>query len=124
MQSVATITFLLILLTVTALVIKLSAVILRHRVASSHAFAFAVLVMVLSWAGQSVSAARGHIVGIGASFMLELALGAWFFGDRAKRRAGDKAGWARGFALTLVAQFMLVALGLALIWFTKTFVAT
>lgn len=81
------------------------------------AFQFAGLVVVLSVLGRVVSLYAGQAPVLAAALFgiaLHLALGAWFFKDRALTADGQPVGWVGGAKLTAVAVGLLFLVMLVL----------
>jgi hypothetical protein len=95
--------------------VKLSALILRRiQLSWKHAFVFGLLAMLVGAIGMSANFATGRIVpaplvvlvGVAA----QLALGAWYFKDRAVMVSGSPVGPIRGALLPLIAMVVLLIL--------------
>jgi hypothetical protein len=109
---------LLIILAIYAVLFKVAARIVRaSRVGWPQAFQIAALVGVIAIGGRAASLYVGQLpVLLGALLGLgmQLALGAWFFRERAFAPDGQPLGWAGGAKLTAVAIGLLLVLGVVL----------
>lgn len=109
------ITFLPLLLAVLAfgLLAKLAARLRRARLAWPHAFVFGVLVFMMGVAGALIN---GNVfiflpmpLAVLAALLMQLALGGWYFGQRATTQDGAPVMFRGGAILALIA--FLLALG-------------
>ena len=109
---------LLIVLVLYAVLVKLAARILRvSQVGWAQAFQFAAVVMIVSIAGRWLTAYVGSMPLVAAlvfGFSVQVALGAWFFRERALAANGQELGWGGGAKLTALAVGMLFLLLAAL----------
>ncbi len=103
---------LLIILALYAVYVRLAARILgTSRVGWSYAFQFSMLVAVITIAGRWATAYVGTLpllLGLVIGLGLHLALGAWFFRERALASNGQQLGWGGGAKLTAVAFGLLI----------------
>ncbi|HEX5121637.1 MAG TPA: hypothetical protein VFV97_00220 [Rhodanobacteraceae bacterium] len=98
---------------IDACVLKFWAFVLRIRIRWAHAAIFALLIAVLSLAAKGFPV----VLGAGIAFAVEVAAGAWFFGERARLAStAQPIGWARGAALVALAQATLIGVGILVIW--------
>lgn len=102
---------LLIILVLYAMFFKLAARVLRvSRLGWSYAFQFAALVVAITIAIRLVTVFVGELPmlpGVLAGLGLHVALGAWFFRERALAPDGEPLGWGGGAKLTAAALGLL-----------------
>ena len=97
-----------------ALLLKLSAFLLRRTQMSwKHAFVFGLLGLAVGVVGSLANRVTGYalpglVVGL-LGFAIQISLGGWYFGPRARTAAGEAVGFARGALLSLV-SFAIVFL--------------
>jgi xanthine/uracil permease len=104
---------LVIILALYAVYFRLAARVLRaSRVDWLYAIQFSALVVVITIAGRLASSYFGELpllLGMLFGLALHLALGAWFFRERALAPDGQSLGWVGGAKLTAVAFAFLFA---------------
>lgn len=99
-----------------ALLVKLAAVLLRRtKLSWKHAFLFGLLALVVGAIGTFGNLALGHtlpalLVGI-VGIAIQLSLGGWYFGPRAKNKEGEPIGFTRGMLLSLIALGIVFVVG-------------
>lgn len=109
---------LLLLLGIYAASFKIAARIVRaEHVGWAQTFQLAALVVVITMLGRGASAYLGELpVLLGAllGLTLHIALGAWFFRERAFASDGTPLGWAGGAKLAGIAVGMILIVGVVL----------
>ena len=115
MNMIATSLPLLFIPVLYAVLVKLSALILRRiQLSWKHAFVFALLAMLVGAIGMSADFATGRIVPAPlvalAGVAAQLALGAWYFKGRAVMVSGTSVGPIKGALLPLIAIVIILIL--------------
>jgi hypothetical protein len=97
--------------------LKLSARFRRFRVTWKHCFAFAYVVGALALLGKFM-APHAPLPGplpVVLAVVSQLAIGGWFFRERARSSDGHALGWRRASELVAVAMLLMLATGVALL---------
>lgn len=109
---------LLLLLGIYAASFKIAARIVRaSRVGWAQTFQLAMLVVAITMIGRGASAFLGELpvlLGAALGLTLHIALGAWFFRERALAADGQPLGWAGGAKLSGLAVGMILIVGVVL----------
>lgn len=117
METVIGLFPLLFMICAYAVFIKLAAHVMRRtRLSWKHAFIFGVLVFVLGVAATFANVMTGQVLplaaGIAIAFGLQLALGGWYLGTRARTAEDEPVGFRFGALLSLLGYAFTFALGL------------
>jgi hypothetical protein len=96
--------------------VKLAARMRRAQLAWTHAFVFALLIIVIGGAGAFVNRSGALTlplaVAVIAGLLLQLGIGGWYLGPRAKNAAGEAIRFRGGAMLSFIAYLLLFALGI------------
>jgi hypothetical protein len=104
---------------VYAVLVKLAAFLLRQTQLSwKHALLFGLIALLVAAIGALANRAAGQVlpalfVGL-VGIAVQLVLGGWYFGPRARTASGEPVGFSRGMLLSLVAFGIVFAVGVAL----------
>ena len=102
-----------------AAILKLSALLLRRMTLSwKHAVLFALMALVVGVVGTTLNKATGSAVAMPlvvlVGLVLQLALGGWYLGPRAKTRDEVPVAFKGGALLSLLAYLMIAVVGIGI----------
>jgi hypothetical protein len=102
-----------------AVYIKLSARLLRRsKVSWKNSFLFALVLILLAFAGRAGSLALGQslplLPGLIFGLTAQVILGGWFFSTRGTDAAGQPLGWRGGIQLSVLAFLLMAVTGFVL----------